>query len=293
MLADKSTVTSSQIGDVLLEFENANIRLKSALLIAGLGYNLLSVGQFADNGIKSTFLKTKVELSLINTGFLIGNGTRNKATGLYALPSPTVPTDISGVITDRIGNSNLWPRRLAHINAKDLSNLDKHTDGVPKLDKMDEVCRACRLGKATKLPFKDHFKRANAVGNIIHSDTMGPLQQSYPDRYRYAVTFQDDYLRYAYVAFMRKRSELPDVFHQFAVLFHSITSSIPGTIDLASDRVAEFSDEWNSIKRIHADTAKGYVSLQTDLGGKVMKTFSPPYTPQLNSIAERDQQDSV
>ena len=62
---------------------------------------------------------------------------------------------------------------------------------------------------------------------------------------------------------------------------------------MASDRVAEFSAEWYRIKRIHADKAKEYVSLQTALGGKVMKTFSPPYIPQLNAIAERINRTSV
>ena len=85
---------------------------------------------------------------------------------------------------------------------------------------------------------------------------------------------------------MRKRSQLPDVFHQFAVLFRSITSSLRENTDLDSDRVAEFSAKCNRIKRTHDDIAKEYASLQTDFGRKVMKTFSPPYTPQMNATAE-------
>ena len=88
LLADESTFTSPQIGDALLEFENASMGLKSALLISGLGYNLVSVGQFAGNGIKSTFLKTTIELFFIRAGFLIGYGTRDKPPRLFCATIP-------------------------------------------------------------------------------------------------------------------------------------------------------------------------------------------------------------
>lgn len=53
LLADKSSITASQRGEVILPFDNANIRLKHVLHIPGLGYNLVSVGRLADNGISS------------------------------------------------------------------------------------------------------------------------------------------------------------------------------------------------------------------------------------------------
>ena len=95
----------------------------------------MSVGQFADNGIKSTFLKTTVELSLINTGLLnLQMEHEKKATGIYALPSSTVPKNISGAVTDHIGATlRCSIGALPILNAKDLSNLYMHTDGVLKL----------------------------------------------------------------------------------------------------------------------------------------------------------------
>ena len=43
LLADKSKVIAQQIREVMLPFKNSKIRLRSVLLIPGLGYNLISV----------------------------------------------------------------------------------------------------------------------------------------------------------------------------------------------------------------------------------------------------------
>lgn len=81
------------------------------------------------------------------------------------------------------GDTKLWHRRIAHINVKDLINVHKFADGVPKLLPIVDVCRACQLGKAHKLQFTGHFCRASAVGQIRHSDIVGKLTMSHPDRY--------------------------------------------------------------------------------------------------------------
>lgn len=56
-LADNSEVIASETRDVVLPFNNADIRPKSVLPIPGLGYNLVSVGRPAHNDIRSVFWK--------------------------------------------------------------------------------------------------------------------------------------------------------------------------------------------------------------------------------------------
>ena len=288
ILADKSSVIASQVGNVLLEFEFAMVRLSNVLFIPGLGYNLVSVGKLADNGIESTFRKSDVVLQLSNKDFVVGHGSRDSTTGLYSLPNP------QGVSVENVAalpegphkQAELWHRRLGHLNAKDLCNIHKHADGVPQLHKLNDVCRACRLGKAHKLPFKGHFERAKSIGDLIHSDIVGPLQPSFPDRYKYAATFQDDHSRFAYVGFMRNKSDLPSVFHAFALLFHRVTQTRLGVVSIAPDCAQQFPVEWGEIKRLHSDNAKEYISLP-DFGGGMEKSYCPPYTPELNAVAER------
>lgn len=79
-----------------------------------------------------------------------------------------------------------------HINIKDLFIIHKHAAGISKLQKSDDVCRTCRLGKAHKLPFLGHFERSAAVGEILYADIVKPLELSFPDKYKCVSTFLDD-----------------------------------------------------------------------------------------------------
>lgn len=141
---------------------------------------------------------------------------------------------------------------------------------------MEGVCRACRLEKAHKLPFPGHFRTTSAVGEIVHSDVVGPLEISFPDRFRYVSTFLDDHSRYVFVGLMVRRSALGDVFDGVCAKFR----------DIGGEHL-KFNYS-GAITKFHSDGAKEYVALQNDLGGDGMnKSFSPPYTPELNGIAER------
>ena len=50
------------MGEVVLPFEHANIRLQNVLYIPNLGYNLVSTGKLADNGIQSLFRRFDARL---------------------------------------------------------------------------------------------------------------------------------------------------------------------------------------------------------------------------------------
>lgn len=61
------------------------------------------------------------------------------------------------------------------MNSRDLANLHRHTDGVPVLSRVKDVCRACRFGNAQNLPFHDHLERVETFGDVVHSDINGTL----------------------------------------------------------------------------------------------------------------------
>jgi len=277
LLADKTSVTATQCGEVIMPFENAVLRLKGALFLPSLGYNLVSTGRLADNGIFSFFRRSDVRLSSESDGFVLGTGLRDPETRMYMLPEPQSQSSSERALAvSDPAETELWHRRLAHINARDLTTVHQHADGVPKLCPMEGVCRACRLGKAHKLPFPGHFRRASAVGDIVHSDIVGPLELSFPDGFRYVSTFLDDHSRYVLIGLMCRKSGLGDAFAG------------------ASARLGELgggnvtTQFCGSIIKVHSDGAKEYVALQNDLGGGGSnKSFSPPYTPELNAIAER------
>lgn len=188
--ADKTPVSISKCGDVTLPFKNANICLKSTFLVTGLGYNLVSTGCLADNGIDSSFRRQGALLSLEKDDFYIGSGERDAETGLYAFPQPFFQGKPNLAMLTSLSKSEaetqLWHQRLAHLNARDLLNVHKHASGVPKLNDMEEICRACRLGKVHKLSFPGHFRHASAVGEVVHSDVVGIVSRPLPIRFNFS-----------------------------------------------------------------------------------------------------------
>lgn len=146
-----------------------------------------------------------------------------------------------------------------------------HADGVPKINHSKAACRACSLGKAHSLPFPGHFSRAENIGEVIHSDIMGPLEYSFPDGYKYVSTFMDECSRFLFAGFM----------HRISVLWETFRLDARKIDDFGRD------DQRIIIKRLHSDQAKEYIRLEKTMEGYAEKSFSPPYTPEHNAIAER------
>jgi hypothetical protein len=71
-LTDKSVVTATEIGHVLLEFDDAFLRLTSVLLAGQLGYNPTSVGCLADKGCTSSFTDSCVTPMEESTNVVFG-----------------------------------------------------------------------------------------------------------------------------------------------------------------------------------------------------------------------------
>jgi hypothetical protein len=194
-LANKSVVAATEVGHVLLEFDDAFLRLTSVLLAGQLGYNPTSVGCLADNGCTSSFTDSCVTLMEESANVVFGVCARDPESALYQLPSPVSRTSTAVDVSLAAVDASVWRRRLAHLNQRDLAAAHEFVDDIPPTGTDDSCCRPCRLGEAHKLPFQRRFPRATAVGQMIHSDIMEPLPASFQDRYRYIVTFVDDYSR--------------------------------------------------------------------------------------------------
>lgn len=152
-------------------------------------------------------------------------------------------------------DTKLWHPRLECINNKDLVNAHKFADDVSELMPNDDVCWACQLGKAQKLPFSGNFRRASTVGEAVNSDIVGKLNISDPDRYQFVCTFLDDHSRYTHLAFLRRKRAVHNEFHKtFMKMQFSSNDSISV---LQSPRIMGF----------NSDGGEEYEKLEIAYGG--------------------------
>ena len=81
------------------------------------------------------------------------------------------------------------------------------------------VCQGCVIGKHPQEKFeKGKAKRASSPLELIHSDLMGPFPHLSMNRVRYVLTFLDDFSRYTWVYFLRKKSEVFEHLKDFKAL---------------------------------------------------------------------------
>ena len=109
----------------------------------------------------------------------------------------------------------MWQCRLGHIGVKRMKKL--HAAGL--LESLDyeslDACEPCLMGKMTKTPLFGVMERANDLLKIIHTDVCGPMSVEARDRYRYFLTFIDDFSRYGYIYLTKHKSKTFEKFKEF------------------------------------------------------------------------------
>ncbi|GBL85692.1 Retrovirus-related Pol polyprotein from transposon TNT 1-94 [Araneus ventricosus] len=168
-----------------------------------------------------------------------------------------IPT-VSNTFVAETEEAELWHRRLGHSGNHALRKL-----GLPT---SDSFCENCVLPKQSAEPIgKGNRRRKNVPMQIIHSDLCGPVEPATLSGERYVLTFVDDYSRFCEVRLIKKKSDIAVEFNKFLKVN-------------------------DTVKRIRCDNAKEYVSGELQ---KVARNAGveidpcPPYTPQLNGVAER------
>jgi hypothetical protein len=129
-----------------------------------------------------------------------------------------------------------------------------------------------------KLPFETSKSITNQVGELIHSDVVGPMQVASPNanEARYYILLKDDFSRYKTVYFMKQKSEAIDCIKLFTKKIQCETGKKVKI--LRSDNGGEFT----------GNELKSWLSEQ----GIIQQT-SAAHTPEQNGKAERDHRTTV
>ncbi|KAF6202186.1 hypothetical protein GE061_004584 [Apolygus lucorum] len=248
--------------------ETPECKLNDVLFVPDLSKNLLSVNAITQKNGKVIFEKDKVQI--FQNGQLVLDGQKN-SNGLFEIEMGSVK-DEKALIASRSDSVN-WHRKLGHLGVEYLKKLESMSQGM-SLTKTDlenlKSCEVCLKSKACRKPFGHDRTRASEPLEILHTDVVGPIEIPTWDQKRYFVSILDDHTHFAAVFLLKGKDEVKKILMNY---------------------IAKVENHWSKkVKKIRMDNGGEYVSKEfkefCDTKG-IELDYTPPYTPQLNSHAER------
>lgn len=229
--------------------------------------NLLSVSRSTDLGHDVTFNRNSVVFRRNGQVTMTGQKIGRAYILNLRMNKPEAEAHVNFATNEE--NLQIWHERMAHINKQQVKSVLKRM-GIDLSAIDGEFCDGCVLGKAHRLPFGTRTHRATSICEKIHADVMGPTENASFAGKHYYVCFKDDFSKYRMLYFMKHKSEVATHLKAFI----NETKAYGHTIKiLRTDGGGEFDND--QIRTILA--ANG-----------IMAEITPPYTPQLNGVAERE-----
>ncbi|GJY50897.1 putative ribonuclease H-like domain-containing protein [Tanacetum coccineum] len=190
-----------------------------------LKFNLFSVSQMCDK--KNSVLFTETEFHVISCDFKLLDESQvllkvPRQNNMYSFDLNNVVP--SGGLTclfakATIDESNLWHRRLGHINFKTMNKLVRGNlvRGLPlKLFENDHTCVACQKGKHHKASCKPKLVCSiREPLQMLHMDLFGPTSVRSINHKTYCLVVTDDYSRFSWVFFLATKDETSGILKTF------------------------------------------------------------------------------
>lgn len=242
-----------------------DITVENVLCVPNLTTNLLSVSALISKGNHISFniggcsiYNSKNEL--VATADLID--------GIYKLKLKDEKCMLT--VQDK---SEIWHRRLAHINSQDLNKMKNCVIGLElkgsvNIDKSN--CIVCCEGKQSRQPFPNIGTRSTEILEVVHGDLCGPMEEVSIGGSRYFLLLVDDFSRMSFVYFLKAKSDAFEYFKEFKSMVENKHDKKIKVF--RSDQGGEFCN--NDFKIFLKN--EGIIHQKTNA-----------YTPQQNGLAER------
>jgi hypothetical protein len=135
----------------------------------------------------------------------------------------------------------LWHGRYGHLNFRALRELARlgMASGIPLLERLEQVCDGCTLGKQHRLPFLHALSyRAEENLELVHTNLCGPISLAMEGGNNYFLLVVDDHSRYMWLEVIKSKA---DAFQHFKKI-KALAEAQSGRRLLAfrSDRGGEF-----------------------------------------------------
>ncbi|GJX31323.1 putative ribonuclease H-like domain-containing protein [Tanacetum coccineum] len=170
--------------------------------------------------------------------------------------------------------SNLWHRRLCHLNFKTMNKLVKGNLVIGLLSKNfenDQTCVACQKGSNSQTPHVSPISTSISLPlHLFHMDLFGPTFVKSLMKKMYCLVVTDDYSRFILVFFLATKDDTSGILRSF----------ITGIENLVDHKV----------KMIRCDNGTEFKNKEMnqfcEMKG-ILRQFSIARTPQQNGVAER------
>ena len=194
------------------------MKMKEVLYVPGLKKNLLSISAIDKKGYRVAFIDGQVLMwskgKTLEDVVVIGE----EEGVLYKLKGHPK----TALVHESTSSSELWHRRLAHINYKAFPYVIKVVIWFLYLKIEHEgTCKGCAQGKNIKNPFLKSDANTKCTLELIHYDVCGPMPSISSSGYEYYVTFIDDYSRKTWIHSLKNKSEVFEKFKEFKSLIDS------------------------------------------------------------------------
>ncbi|GJU90438.1 putative ribonuclease H-like domain-containing protein [Tanacetum coccineum] len=262
------------------KIRTGKLDFEDVYFVKELKFNLFSVSQMCDK--KNSVLFTETECLVLSPDFKLLDESQvllkvPRQNNMYSFDLKNVVP--SGGLTclfakATIDESNLWHRRLGHINFKTMNKLVRGNlvRGLPsKLFENDHTCVACQKGKQHKASCKT--KLVSSISQplqMLHMDLFGPTSVRSINHKTYCLVVTDDYSRFSWVFFLATKDETSGILKTFI-------TGIENQIN-------------HKVKIIRCDNGTEFKNndMNQFCGMKgIKREFSVARTPQQNGVAER------
>ncbi|GJW25318.1 putative ribonuclease H-like domain-containing protein [Tanacetum coccineum] len=262
------------------KISTGKLDFKDVYFVKELKFNLFSVSQMCDK--KNNVLFTDTECVVLSPDFKLLDENHvllrvPRKDNMYSVDLKNIVP--SGGLTclfakATLDESNLWHRRLGHINFKTMNKLVRGNlvRGLPsKIFENNHTCVACQKGKQHKASCKT--KTVSSISQplqMLHMDLFGPTFVKSLMKKMYCLVVTDDYSRFSWVFFLATKDETSEILKTFI-------TGIENLIDL-------------KVKVIRCDNGtefKNKVMNQFCEMKGIKREFSVARTPQQNGVAER------
>ncbi|GJS53349.1 retrovirus-related pol polyprotein from transposon TNT 1-94 [Tanacetum coccineum] len=240
--------------------------------VNGLKYNLISISQLCDAKYIVQFNDKQGTIFNANKEIVLIAPRRND---VYVIDMSSLTPNGACFFAKASESVNwLWHKRLSHLNFKNINKLSKQNKviGLPSLVySKDKPCTACEKWKHHRASFKtkQNFCIKKCL-HLLHMDLFGPISPMSINHEKYTLVIVDEYSRYTWVYFLRKKSQAPEMIMSFI-------------------RMVENQNDVK-VKQIRTDNGTEFRNheLESFCDEKgISQNFSSPYTPEQNGVAER------